>query len=95
MKMKYLTTDEANGTREFDAGLLLADLNPQISNLIEGQSEYHRYLELIRLQAACPARCIGYIPQIERGSRPVRLDAIRQLQLAGIVFNIDANTIEN
>lgn len=81
-------------TTEFNAGLLLADQSPEIFGLIEGYTEKDRSLELIRLGSAVPANCQGYVTQIERGTRAVRIDAMRQLQRHGIEFNTNVAEID-
>lgn len=71
----------------FNAGVLLADLTPEIFGLIAGYTEADRAIEILRLSLAAPANCAGYVTQVDRGTLPVRMDAIRQLQRAGIEFH--------
>jgi len=67
-------------------GTLLCDQAPEIYGMIGGYTETDRQLELIRLGSIVPARCQGYVTQLASGTRSVRLDAARQLQLAGVEF---------
>lgn len=77
----------------FNAGVLLADLTPEIFGLIACYTEENRAIELLRLSIAAPANCSGYVTQIERGKLTVRLDAMRQLQRAGIEFFNDGGQL--
>lgn len=68
-------------------GTLLCDQVPETYGLIAGYTETDRQLEVIRLGSVVPDGCHGYVTQLARGSRAVRLDAARQLQLAGVAFS--------
>lgn len=81
-------------SRPFNAVLLLADLAPEIFGLIAGYTEADRAKEILRLAIAAPANYSGYVTQVDRGTRDVRIDAMRQLQCSGIQFNIDVSEIE-
>lgn len=87
-----MTTTQTE-TRPINAGLLLADLAPEIYGLIAGYTEGDRAIELLRLTIAAPTRCSGYVTQVERGTKAVRLDALRQLQRAGVEFSCDVEAI--
>lgn len=76
-------------TQPINLGILLCDQSPEIFNLLEGYDAAGRSLELIRLGSVAPDNCSGYVTQIERGTRAVRLDAAQQLQRAGVEFNCD------
>lgn len=76
----------------FNSGTLLSDLTPELVR-IRGYTEDDRHLELIRLGCEAPPHCAGYVTQIANGTRRVRLDAMRQLQRAGIRFTVDARVI--
>lgn len=75
----------------FDAGLLLNGDDPNHPIRLVGGD---RGLELIGLGVAAPVGMAGYVTQIATGSRKVRLDAMAQLQRAGIRFSIDIGRIE-
>lgn len=72
-----------------NAGTLLCDQALELYGLVAGYTESDRQLELLRLTIAGDAHCSGYVPQVAMGTRRVRLDALRQLQRAGVEFNID------
>lgn len=78
----------ATAYEPINLGLILCDQSPEIFGLIAGYGPHNRDLELIRLGSIVPVNCSGYVTQLAKGSRSVRLDAARQLQRAGVVFGI-------
>jgi len=77
-------------TNKFSLQPFLAD---EHAACLWGCSPTDRDLELIRLGSATPAGCHGYLAQLRDGVRAVKLDAARQLQRAGIHWNVDVPTI--
>jgi len=60
--------------------------------MLWGCTPTDRDLELIRLGSVVPAGSHGYLTQLRDGSRAVKLDAARQLERAGVRWNVSVPT---